>query len=170
MSVLQGSDERLPWPCRARLASPLPGGYDLALYFSPQGLASIELLPGGGPYFQHQDEGVARAVHALEVFFQHSSHTPLSLDLHGTPFQQRVWQALCTIPWGETLSYGELARRLGSSPRAVAGACRANPVPLLVPCHRVTAKQGLGGYMGQSSGEGLAIKQWLLRHERHGSG
>lgn len=87
------------------------------------------------------------------------------LDLQGTPFQKRVWQALCRIPAGQTLTYGQLASRLGSSPRAVGNACRANPVPILVPCHRVIGKHGIGGYDGQTSGRRLDIKRWLLRHE-----
>lgn len=83
----------------------------------------------------------------------------------GTPFQQRVWRALQQIPHGAQRRYGELAVTLGSSPRAVASACRANPLPLFFPCHRVVAANSLGGYMGMRDGYGLAIKQWLLQHE-----
>ena len=82
----------------------------------------------------------------------------------GTPFQKRVWRAIAAIPSGQTLSYGELAAKLGSGPRAVANACGANQVPLLIPCHRVVAKNGLGGFM-QGKASGLAVKQWLLAHE-----
>ena len=83
----------------------------------------------------------------------------------GTPFQQRVWQALARIPPGQTLSYGELARQLGSAPRAVGQACGANPLPLIVPCHRVLARNGLGGFMHSEADEPLRIKHWLLQHE-----
>ncbi|MGM0593267.1 MAG: methylated-DNA--[protein]-cysteine S-methyltransferase, partial [Pseudomonadota bacterium] len=69
------------------------------------------------------------------------------------------------IPAGEALTYAELASRVGSSARAVAGACRANPMPLLIPCHRVVAVDGPGGYLGSTAGQALAIKRWLLRHE-----
>ena len=69
------------------------------------------------------------------------------------------------IPIGQVVTYGELAKALDSSARAVAGACRANPIPILIPCHRVVAATGLGGYMGETGGEALAIKQWLLQHE-----
>lgn len=89
----------------------------------------------------------------------------LPLDLHGTDFQRRVWRALRTIPSGTTVTYGDLAAQLGTSARAVGGACRANPCPIVVPCHRVVAKQGLGGFAGDTSGRKLAIKRWLLRHE-----
>ena len=85
--------------------------------------------------------------------------------MHGTAFQQRVWRALQEIPVGETTTYGQLAKRLHSSARAVGGACRANPLPIIVPCHRVIAKQGIGGYDGKTAGKRLDIKRWLLRHE-----
>lgn len=83
----------------------------------------------------------------------------------GTSFQQRVWQALTRIPPGQTVSYGELAQQLGSAPRAVGQACGANPLPLIVPCHRVLAKNGVGGFMHSESGGPLRIKHWLLQHE-----
>ena len=83
----------------------------------------------------------------------------------GTPFQRRVWQAIAAIPCGKTLSYGELAAKVGSGPRAVANVCGANQVPLFIPCHRVVAKNGLGGFM-QGDARGLAIKTWLLKHEK----
>lgn len=86
----------------------------------------------------------------------------LPLNPAGTPFQRRVWAALSAIPYGETRTYGELAHGLGSGPRAVGGACGRNPLPLIVPCHRVLASTGLGGYSG---GEGGATKTALLRLE-----
>jgi methylated-DNA-[protein]-cysteine S-methyltransferase len=89
----------------------------------------------------------------------------LPLELAGTPFQQRVWSALTGIPFGETLSYGELAASLGSGARAVGNACRHNPVSIIVPCHRVVAAHGIGGYSGSTSGPLLDRKCWLLQHE-----
>jgi methylated-DNA-[protein]-cysteine S-methyltransferase len=83
----------------------------------------------------------------------------------GTAFQQRVWASLLRIPAGRTASYGDLARELGTGARAVGGACRANPVPLVVPCHRVVATHGLGGYSGERAGDWLEKKRWLLAHE-----
>lgn len=82
----------------------------------------------------------------------------------GTAFQQRVWQAICEIPLGKTSTYSEIANKIGSGPRAVANACGANQLPILVPCHRVVAKNGLGGFMQGADG-GLTIKKWLLNHE-----
>jgi methylated-DNA-[protein]-cysteine S-methyltransferase len=91
----------------------------------------------------------------------------LPLKLAGTHHRLAVWEAMQRIAPGATRTYGELAKELGSSPRAVGGACGANPIPLVVPCHRVIAAGGaIGGFMGER-GEGfeLAIKRWLLGHE-----
>jgi methylated-DNA-[protein]-cysteine S-methyltransferase len=88
------------------------------------------------------------------------------LDMHGTPYQRRVWRALQRIRPGRVVTYGELAGRLDSGPRAIGGACRANPIPIIVPCHRVVAGGGIGGFMGHRGGAALDIKQWLLAHER----
>ena len=84
----------------------------------------------------------------------------------GTAFQQKVWSMLCNIPTGQTRTYGELAQTLNTSPRALANACRNNPFPIIIPCHRVVAKTGMGGYAGQTSGPMLRIKHALLRHEK----
>ena len=89
----------------------------------------------------------------------------LPLSLVGTAYQQRVWRAMRRIPTGKVLSYGDLAARIHSGPRAVGGACRANPVPIIVPCHRVVASNGVGGYTGGRVPGALHIKQWLLQHE-----
>ncbi len=87
----------------------------------------------------------------------------LPLAPAGTPYRLRVWQALRAIPPGETRSYGEIARSAGGSPRSVGGANAANPIPVLIPCHRVLASTGIGGYSG---GDGLATKRALLALER----
>lgn len=89
----------------------------------------------------------------------------LPLDLTGTSHQLRVWRALRRIPAGRTLSYGQLAAKLASGPRAIGAACRANPVPIVVPCHRVVGHNGLGGFMGGRAPAHLNLKRWLLTHE-----
>lgn len=102
----------------------------------------------------------------LAAYFADGRHCfRIPLYLAGTPFQQAVWQALQTIPPGQVVTYGGLARRLSSSPRAIGNACRRNPCPILVPCHRVVAAHGLGGYDGRTDGPLLERKRWLLRHE-----
>ena len=90
----------------------------------------------------------------------------LSLHIGGTAHQRRVWQTIQTIPSGRTSSYAEIAAQLHSAPRAVGRACGANRIPIVIPCHRVIAKNGgLGGFMNTSDGNPLEIKHWLLRHE-----
>ena len=91
----------------------------------------------------------------------------LPLRLTGTRHQLAVWEAMQAIPAGETRTYGELAKAIGSSARAVGGACGANPMPLVVPCHRIVGAGGaLGGFMGaRQEGFELSVKRWLLAHE-----
>lgn len=83
----------------------------------------------------------------------------------GTPFRQRVWAAIAAIPPGATRTYGEIAQDLGSAPRAVGQACGDNPLPLLIPCHRVVAAHGTGGFAHAGEGFHLRVKTWLLAHE-----
>ena len=84
----------------------------------------------------------------------------------GTAHQEKVWRNAQQIPLGQTATYGEIANKMKSGPRAVGNACGANPFPLIMPCHRVVSAQGLGGYMKEDSpGFYRAIKIWLLRHE-----
>jgi methylated-DNA-[protein]-cysteine S-methyltransferase len=102
----------------------------------------------------------------LTAYFESpSAGFDLPVLLVGTDFQQRVWAELRRIPAGETRTYGEIARGLGSAPRAVGQACRANPCPIVVPCHRVVAVNGLGGFAGDTSGRKLEVKRRLLNHE-----
>jgi O-6-methylguanine DNA methyltransferase len=100
----------------------------------------------------------------LDTYFAGTRHDfTLPLDLRGSSFHQRVWLALTRIPYGRTISYGELARTLATAKaaRAVGAACGANPVPIIAPCHRVLGSNGsLHGFGG-----GLPLKAWLLRHE-----
>jgi methylated-DNA-[protein]-cysteine S-methyltransferase len=109
-------------------------------------------------------EGLDAAVAELERYFDGAS-TNFSVPLRpaGGPFRRRVWERLAAIPWGATASYGALAVELGTGPRAVARACAANPIPIIIPCHRVVAASGgLGGYSG---GEGIVTKRALLALE-----
>ena len=89
------------------------------------------------------------------------------LKLNGTPHQKKVWQAMLAIPRGQTRSYGELAVELKSCAQAIGQACGANPIPVIVPCHRVVGKAGLGGFARHTSGAHLGIKRWLLAHEQY---
>lgn len=101
----------------------------------------------------------------VRFFEQKCFEFSLPLSRVGTPYQRAVWSELQAIAAGTTRTYADLAATLGSGPRAVAAACRANPFPLIVPCHRVVATAGLGGYCGSTNGAWLEVKRWLLRHE-----
>lgn len=111
---------------------------------------------------------VKKAYEQVKQYLQQPSmQFDLPVAARGTPFQQRVWKEIAAIPFGQTLTYGELAEKVGSGPRAVANACGANQLPMVIPCHRVVAKKGIGGFM-QGKHDGLIIKQWLLAHESVG--
>lgn len=103
----------------------------------------------------------------LSEYFDRNKPIPTHhLLLKGTLFQKKVWQALTKIPYGKTVTYGHLANQLGTSPRAIGNACRQNPIPIIIPCHRVVAQNNLGGYAGFTGGEKLGIKDWLIKHEQ----
>ncbi len=124
---------------------------------------------GGRSELKAPSDTLAQEVaRALEAWLAGKGTWPTGFPLApaATPFQQRVRAALIAIAPGCRMTYGELARFLGSSARAVGGACRANPIPLLVPCHRVVAACGVGGYAGAVDGPRLEFKRWLLAHER----
>ena len=135
---------------------------------SPEGLALSETPVGLAPSDEASlGEPVPLAIRAAVARYFEGGTAGLNLPLaaRGTEFQHRVWRALQAIPPGETRTYGDLARQLGTSARAIGGACRANHCLIAVPCHRVIAKDGLGGFAGDIAGRRLAVKRWLLRHE-----
>ncbi|UGQ45551.1 methylated-DNA--[protein]-cysteine S-methyltransferase [Massilia endophytica] len=113
------------------------------------------------------------AERAAEQVLRYCADADFPFDLPlarvGSEYQRRVWDELCSIPRGQVRTYGELAKHLGSVARAVGQACRANAFPLVVPCHRVTGTQGLGGFAGDDNQTGftLSVKRWLLAHEGH---
>ena len=103
------------------------------------------------------------AARQLAAYFDGKlSHFDLPLAPAGSPFEKRVWSAMQKIPYGETRCYGDLASAVSSAPRPVGRACGRNPIPIVIPCHRVLAKGGMGGYSGQG---GLDTKCALLRLE-----
>ena len=111
------------------------------------------------------DDTVERAAEQLAQYFAGERPSfDLPLETGGSAFQQRVWAAMCAIPPGRTLSYGDVARNLDSAPRAVGGACGKNPIVIVVPCHRIVGSGSLGGFGGRE--RRLDIKSWLLDHER----
>lgn len=134
-------------------------------------LVSLTFLPQSTPTHQPQSDDARAVCHWITAYLADAA-APLDLPLkvEGTEFQQRVWRALQTIPVGTTWSYAQLADHVGSGPRAVANACGANPIALVIPCHRVVGKHGLGGFMQGREHGPLNIKQWLLEHERRKPG
>ncbi|HEX6443380.1 MAG TPA: methylated-DNA--[protein]-cysteine S-methyltransferase [Stellaceae bacterium] len=134
---------------------------------SPVGHLTIEEEDGAVVAIRWGDGGrsngsrlLAEAARQLDAYFSgRLTEFDLPLAPAGSRFEQRVWAAMQTIPYGQTRSYGDLAHMIGSAPRAVGGACGKNPIPIVIPCHRVLAKTGLGGYSGEG---GLVTKERLL--------
>jgi methylated-DNA-[protein]-cysteine S-methyltransferase len=149
--------------CDIVMATP-PGRLGICL--QGERVAAVEFLDARAR-LQPAATAFARRVESAITRWLRDADSPLALPLTpaGSVFQARVRAALLAIPPGEVRTYGELARQLGSSARAVGGACRRNPVPILVPCHRVVGAAGPGGYGGHTGGAALQRKLWLLRHE-----
>lgn len=109
---------------------------------------------------------LAEVARQLRAFFKQGRFEfSLPLRFDGTPYQELVWRSLQEIPPGSTRTYAEIAATLHSGARAVASACRVNPLPLVIPCHRIVAAKGPGGYCGAVRGPWLEVKRWLLEHE-----
>ena len=108
----------------------------------------------------------ARAAEQLERYRENpDTRFDLPLLVEGTPLQRAVWDAMCAIPRGKTRTYGELARELGADARAIGQACGDNRLPIVIPCHRVVAADGIGGFGHATGGYLLEAKRWLLMHE-----
>ena len=133
-----------------------------ALTLCQEGEAITRLSWGGA--FTQTTEILRVATQQLEAYFAGElTRFDLSLKVHGSDFQRAVCAAMRAIPLGETRSYGDLARELGAPAQAIGQACGANPIPIIIPCHRILSAKGLGGFSG---GVGVETKIWLLRHER----
>lgn len=104
--------------------------------------------------------------HELDGYWQNPDK-PINIKLlkQGSAYRNQVWAALCQIPFGETMTYSALAKKIGSSARAVGNACRDNPYALFIPCHRVVSVSGMGGYCGQTDGDLMSVKYKLLEFE-----
>lgn len=124
---------------------------------------AIVSIGWGGEAGRNGSPLLAEAARQIEAYFAGElADFDLPLQPAGSAFEQRVWAAMQRIPYRKTQCYGDLAAAIGSAARAVGGACGRNPIPIVIPCHRVLAKAGLGGYSGQG---GLATKQTLLSLE-----
>jgi len=154
-----------------RLTCPIGG---LLLVCSEQGLVRIAFLSGPrrvdpDPAWRHDPPAFVQPIEQMNAWFAGELRRfELPLAHGGTAFQQGVWQALSMIPFGETLGYRDLAQRIGrpNASRAVGAANGANPLPIVVPCHRVVGADGsLTGFAG-----GVPAKRWLLEHEARHAG
>jgi methylated-DNA-[protein]-cysteine S-methyltransferase len=129
-------------------------------------VAEIRYLPPHTSLVHPKSELAERAAQQLERYLEDpDARFDLPLAVEGTPFQRRLWEALCEIPRGKTLTYGELARRLGAPARAIGQACGDNRLPIVIPCHRVVATNGIGGFAHSRRGYLIEAKRWLLAHE-----
>ena len=157
--------ERLSAAYAAKIATPFAV---IGIQICAQKLVRLEYLAPNVPTHPPQDalaREVCRQIRAYQADPLHRFDLPCEAE--GTTFQKRVWREIARIPSGKSRSYGELASILKSAPRPVGGACGSNPIPLIVPCHRVVAANGqLGGFMHSRDPLPLSIKRWLLAHER----
>jgi methylated-DNA-[protein]-cysteine S-methyltransferase len=129
-------------------------------------VAGIRYLPAEAPTQAPVNALAERAARQLERY-RDDPDAPFDLPLavEGTLFQKSVWQAMCAIPRGRTRTYGELARELGGEARAVGQACGDNRLPIVIPCQRVVAAGGIGGFAHATDGYLIEAKRWLLLHE-----
>jgi len=129
-------------------------------------LTDIQYLPRGVATLAPLNKLAERACRQIERYLDDAQYRfELPFDYCGSDFQCRVWREISKIKSGKTNTYKELAQRVRSAPRAVGGACGRNRLPLLIPCHRVLASNGIGGFMHARSGDPITIKKWLLAHE-----
>ena len=129
-------------------------------------LLGIDYLPRGAAPLAPLNEMAENTCAQIERYLDDPGYRfRLAFEYEGTAFQCRVWREIQAIPAGGVLTYSDIARRLGTAARPVGGACGANRIPIVIPCHRVLAAHGLGGFMHARAGPPLEIKRWLLRHE-----
>ena len=140
----------------------------MGLFCSDQAVVLLEYLAPDTPLMPPGSALCCELAAQLRAYCHNPAHRfDLPLELAGTAFQRRVWALLLQIPAGQTRTYGDAAVELHSAARAVGQACAANPYAPIVPCHRIVARAGLGGFAHSTAEDGhlLAIKRWLLQHE-----
>jgi len=129
-------------------------------------VAAIRYLPPSAAALEPRNALAERAARQLERYREDpDAPFDLPLAIAGTPFQRSVWEAMRAIPRGRTRTYGELAHELGGEARAVGQACGDNRLPIVIPCHRVVAADGIGGFAHATDGYLIEAKRWLLLHE-----
>jgi methylated-DNA-[protein]-cysteine S-methyltransferase len=129
-------------------------------------VASLKYLPSSAPAVVAKNALAERAAKQLEGYKRDPNmRFDLPVMIEGSDLQKAVWQAMCAIPRGKTRTYGDLARELGADARDVGQCCGDNRLPLVIPCHRIVAADGIGGFAHATSGYLVEAKRWLLMHE-----
>ena len=129
-------------------------------------VTQLKYLPLSTPSIPAKNALAERAALQLEAYKRDAnSRFDLPVVVEGTELQKAVWKAMCAIPLGKTRTYGELARELDADPRDIGQCCGDNRLPLVIPCHRIVAADGIGGFAHATSGYLVEAKRWLLMHE-----
>ena len=151
---------------QAKIATPFA---ILGIATSGNYLTGIDYLSLANATLPAQNQLAQKVQKQIERYLRDPNYEfDLPLFVNGTVHQNKVWREISKIRPGQTLTYSDIATKVRSGPRAVGGACGSNPIPLIVPCHRVVAKNGLGGFARSRHGNYLDIKRWLLAHEHAG--
>jgi methylated-DNA-[protein]-cysteine S-methyltransferase len=137
-----------------------PAG-QLVLYSWQGVISKADWEPEDGLF--SQDNEIQRQF--KQYWLNTDKHINIKLLKQGSAYRHKVWAELCKIPFGETMTYSALAQKIDSSARAVGNACRDNPYPVIIPCHRIVSVSGMGGYCGQTDGDFMTIKDKLLKFE-----
>ena len=129
-------------------------------------VAQLKYLPLSFPTVAEKNALAGRAARQLEAYRRDASSAfDLPVVVEGSDLQKAVWRLMCAIPRGKTRTYGDLARELGTDPREIGQCCGDNRLPLVIPCHRIVAADGIGGFAHATSGYLVETKRWLLMHE-----
>ena len=157
---------------RRRWVISSPVGY-LGITVDGDELVSVE--PGlPGPETRFPDELLEAVEKEFKLYFEGTLgefSVPVKRPTEATAYAHKVWDSLLSIPYGETVTYGQLAKAVGGSPRGIGRACKTNNLAIIIPCHRVVAASGLGGYGGDwEEGKAISVKKWLLEMEKEYSG
>ncbi|MBI3229559.1 MAG: methylated-DNA--[protein]-cysteine S-methyltransferase [Burkholderiales bacterium] len=159
-----------PEPLAAVFSAIIPAPFGaMGIRTEAQQVRELVYLPPSFARAPPQDAFSQRVAEQVTAYFNDPDFVfDLPVRAAGTDFQRRVWTAISSVPRGEVRTYGQIAKAVQSAPRAVGQACGANWVPLIIPCHRVTASGGLGGFAHHADNEGfhLNVKRWLLKHEQ----
>jgi methylated-DNA-[protein]-cysteine S-methyltransferase len=129
-------------------------------------VTELKYLPLSAPSIAAKNPLAEKAARQLEAYKRDpDSAFDLPVAIQGTELQKAVWRAMRAIPRGSTRTYGDVARELGADPRDIGQCCGDNRLPIVIPCHRVVAADGIGGFGHATSGYLLEAKRWLLAHE-----